>query len=473
MIPNTLQIEEQEIAIENEYRELMAFGESEIWERYNSLKKEIESSEFQNKVKAIGQQKFSSTPEYQQWQKWHDLSKNSHLVSYFKIKKSKDLQRFNELEKAEKTQHWVELEKTVHSAEFKKAEQNKKEFKESNYYTVFEEFNKLKADADIRFWKKFKQSAAYSNYVETEQSTLLKEYNSLLEVINSEDFIQTKKYYEQPAQKKIEASEEYKLIEEFEQLKKSEKIIWYIKNQNSEKFNWIKHWELKFCEEFAGSKLDTDNWLTRYCQADKFLNANYSLEGDYHCYTEGKNTNLKDSVCSIVTRKEKITGEAWSTAFGFFEREFDYTSGLINTAKSFRSKYGIIKAKVKFEAAGSVTHNFWLGADQMLPHIDICKFDMNKIYFTRFSGDGNGLDKKVCSYNASKLSQGWWIIELEWQPGKLIWRVNGLKLYELSSNIPDIDMYLAFSSGLYRAATEQSSSVSFDIDWVRWFQPSK
>jgi len=49
----------------------------------------------------------------------------------------------------------------------------------------------------------------------------------------------------------------FKELQEYDQLKKSDDIIWYLKVKDSNKFDILKHRELTFSDEFDGEKLDT------------------------------------------------------------------------------------------------------------------------------------------------------------------------------------------------------------------------
>jgi beta-glucanase (GH16 family) len=308
--------------------------------------------------------------------------------------------------------------------------------------------------------------------LEIKDSQKLEEYSELDAYVKSDDFIKRKKELELPAKKKIELSEDYHIVNEFKQLAVTDKIKWYLANRNHKKFDWLRKWKLQFADDFDAGKLDTDKWMTRYYYGDALLGQSYSLNTDYHYTTDGENIETASGACSIVTRKQSVTGQAWNPAFGFMPKEFDVTSGLISSGKSFRSAYGLIRAKVRFNSPYPVTHAFWLSSSQMLPQIDIFKFDRKKLLMGNFWGnaaENNGVKQNVDKLSASKLDQEYWIVELEWAPNQLIWRVNGLVVKTLTENIPNEPMYLVFSSGLYRNELP-TTSAKFDIDWVRWYQ---
>jgi beta-glucanase (GH16 family) len=476
LIPGTDHIEQQMKSLEDEYSELLEFADSVTWKRYEELNQEVNSEAFARKLKEIGERKFEDTPEYTKYQRWKSLRNDSAIKTYFKVKKSGRLARFQLFETSGKPGRLKELETVMSTDEFHAAKSlPKKEFHASSFFATEHEYKKLIASKEYRFWSSFKQSSDYKIYIEIKDSQKLTEYAELETYVSSDAFIKLKKDLELPAKKKIELSEDYHIVNEFKQLAATDKVKWYLANRDHKKFDWLKKWKLQFADDFNDDKLDTDKWMTRYYYGDTLLGQGYSLDADFHYNTDGDNVETASGICSIVTRKQNVTGQAWNPAFGFMPKEFEVTSGLISTGKSFRSTYGVIKAKVRFNSSYPVTHAFWLSSSQILPQIDVFKFDRKKLSVGSFFGnpvEENGAKQEIGRLSASKLEQGYWIIELEWSPNQLTWRVNGLVVKTQTDNIPNEPMYLVFSSGLYRNELP-GASVKFDIDWVRWYQSAQ
>lgn len=473
LIPDTTRLEEKMIALEREYNQLLSFHETVTWKRYEELEQEVKSSAFHHKIEAIKQLKFEHSPEHARFVEWQNLKASESLRTFFKVKKSDSLARFQSFETSENPKRVAELETILASKEFQAAKElPKSEFHASEYFAYQKEYKHITESGDYKFWASFKQSDKYKTYLKMKDS---KEYHQFLELeayVNSEEFKKKKEYLSLPAKKKVEQADEYHIIQEHSQMAGNEEIKWYLASRNHARFDWHRKWQLVFSDEFKADKLDTDKWLTRYFYGDAILGQSYSLASDYHYVSEGKNIEVKSDVCSIVTRNEKATGNAWNPAFGFIPKEFTVTSGLINSGKSFRSKYGIIQAKVCFNGSHPITHAFWLASNQSLPQVDVFKFENNKFIASNYYGSIAEPKKDGVKLSSSKLANGYWIVELEWAPNLLIWRVNGLEVQRLTQNIPSEDMYLVFSSGLY-ADQAISQSVNFDIDWVRWYQERK
>lgn len=308
--------------------------------------------------------------------------------------------------------------------------------------------------------------ADFQAFKEYEKSDELKHFLDLEKEIKSSDFALRKKKIKKSEYKD---SEEYKKETEYGVLKKSEKVLWYFKTKKKYPFKEIEKWDLTFEEKFNDSKLDTSKWLTRYFWGDKGLDSSYALEDDLSFPTEGKNIEFYDNKARIVTRAEKTEGLVWRGYQGFVKESFDYTSGLISSAKSFKQKYGVFKAKVKM-AAGSVAQAFWMVSESRLPHIDVARFENGKLYSNYFWGSEDSLSKSISKTGGAKYADNYFIFTLEWSPNKLVWKINDKVFKTQSSGVPQEEMYINFSANLKKDASTGGLPSAMEIDWVRVYK---
>ena len=304
----------------------------------------------------------------------------------------------------------------------------------------------------------------YQEYLEYSTSSELARFEFLNKYINSPEFEEKEN---DPDANRAEIDE---IKSEFKQIKKSPKLVAYLKSKSREaKFIPLKTWKLEFEDHFDGEKLDTQKWLTRYYWGDKLLKDSYTLPGDQQCNTNGKNVSVSGSKLSILTRNEVVKGFMWDPVCGFLPREFPYTSGMINTGKFFRQMYGKVEAKIKVPK-GKAYHAFWLASEQMTPQINVFKYSRKKFYLGHFWGslaDYKGIQKdhtRVTGDFAGKYC----IFSLEWTPKYLEWRINGVVYKTTSRGIPFEPMYIAFGSGVENDA-KLSKPVKLEIDWVRFY----
>ena len=462
LIPATAKIEQAEKALTDEFNKLNAFAGSETLKKYTELKELVTSSSFLQKKKEIESLSYKGSEEFAREKEFLSLQKAKDIVLYFRTVGGTALKKFRELDGSEKIKSYEALEKLVQSLEFREKSKSK-EFKGSEDDKKLQEYNRLKVSTEIKEYFTFKKSKEYANFLNTDGSARLARYNELKELVATNEFKEKKNYLLD--KKRFEKTEMFKQLEEFNKVKNDADILWYFKVKDSDKFNIIKHRELIFSDEFEGDKLNTSVWLTNYYWGDKLLHDRYSVEGDLQAYTEKDNFEVRNSLLKIITRPQKVQGKVWSGASGFRTQDFAFTSGIINTGKSFRQKYGIFSAKVKL---GDPTAKcaFWMLTDKITPHIDICRTANGKVVADYFAS----ADKKVKSAVGSKYATDFYIFTLEWTADKLIWKINDTVLMTQTSDVPQEPMYIIFSGGLDKPV---NSMITTEIDWVRVYKPVK
>lgn len=526
MIPSTSKIEQAEKALVTEYEKLQAYTESADLALYNKLDKLTNSSDFIQKCKEIKALQYKNSEEYSKEKEFIALQKSKDIVTYFKTVSGNDLKKFREMEGSDKLKEFETLEKFIKSPAFlekqkmrpvtfkdtdeyrrfneykslksdpeiksflksKKKDEIKKSksilrfeeldtfiksseflekkrmkpitFKDSEEYKKLLEYNRLKGSQEIKEFFRFKNSKEYANFLSTDGSARLKRYDELKDYVATPEFKAQKEYLLD--KKKFEKSEFFKNSQEYQKLKKSSEIIWYFKVKDSDKFNLLKSRDLTFSDEFDGEKLDTSKWLTNYYWGEKLLKDRYSVESDLQIYTEKENFELRNSILKINTKPQKMNGKVWSAKNGFTGKEFNYTSGLINTGTSFRQKYGIFSAKIKLGNADARS-SFWMLADKITPHVDICRTSAGKVWFDYFSAKGDISKTSI----GSRYSNDFFIYTLEWTADKLVWKINDTDVYTQTSDVPQEPMYVLLAGGLTKPI---NGSTSMEVDWVRVYK---
>jgi beta-glucanase (GH16 family) len=200
-------------------------------------------------------------------------------------------------------------------------------------------------------------------------------------------------------------------------------------------------------------EIDKNKWLTKYFWGDQLLNQSYALAADRHFYKTEENAVVENSLLKLYTKKEVATGQAWDPAIGFFPKEFDYTSALVNTGENFRQQYGAFEAKVRMRSSSSVYHAFWMVSDKAVPHVDIFRFSgkhKKQIELNNHWEDSRnqGIHSNSGRIGGLDFSRGFFIFRLEWYPGKLVWKINDTVVRQEVEGVPDEPMYILFSSGI-------------------------
>jgi hypothetical protein len=413
---------------------------------------------------------FKDTDEYRKFDEYKALKKDPEIKAFLRPPKKKKSffgssknksEPKAEIIKTKSILRFEELGSFIKSSEFL-AKKNMRPitFKDSEEYKKLLEYKRIKSTIEIREFYRFKASKEYSNFLNTDGSTRLVRFHELKNYIATAEFNEKKAYLLD--KKRFEKTQMFKDEQEYKKLKKNEDIKWYFKVRDSDKFDILKSRELTFSDEFDGEKLDTKKWLTNYYWGEKLLKDRYSVESDLQAFTEKENFEIRNSVLRINTKSQKINGKVWSASKGFTTKDFNYTSGLINSGNSFRQKYGIFSAKIKL-GNPNAKNAFWMLADKITPHLDICHTGGGKVWFDYFSAKGASSKTSL----GSRYSNDYFIYSLDWTSDKLVWKINGTEVFSQTSDVPQEPMYILLAGGLDKPI---NGMTSMEIDWVRVYK---
>lgn len=479
LIPGIEDVEAKRAELIKEYEEFKEYDESDELKHFLELEKFVNSDEFPVRKKAIMEQKYSDTGEYQKEKRYFELKKSPMIKNYFKVKSSPKLQELQQVEQSGYPEEFNKLDQEVNSQEFidKKKSMKSSEFKETDDFIKLQRYNELKKSKPLKNYYKFKESDNYKQYLEVEGSDMLKEYKELEEFINTDEFRKVKTYMLLSPKKKFLQSDEYAKLQEYNKLKKSDRIVRYYKLLKSDKFDELERWNLSFEDDFDGNKLDDKKWITKHYWGETVVNAPYSQDNELQYYTDGDNIELDDSHLRIITRQEQAKGNSWNPKIGFHVRNYDYTSGLVNTGTSFRQQYGLFEIKVKISPSFSVSHAFWMLSEKILPQINVFKFENKKFQFGHLWGNidsKRNVNKQLSKVKASKFIDQYVIFSLEWTPEKITWKINDARVLTQKKDIPQEPMYLILSSGIFKKkVNEQELPGVMDIDWIKCYEEQK
>ncbi len=446
---------------------------SKEWENFESLEEFIKSSDFLTQKDKIDKKEYASSELKKQEDEYKKLNGSKEIKLFKKLYALPEAKDYIELKNSEKLENYEKIKGIVESDSFKQEKKKieKSTFKDTPEYKKEQRLKSLQKSADHKKYTKILNSKEYKAFQELNGGEKISNFEQLEKFMGSDEFKEVKSYMLLKPVEKYKQSEEYKKEMAYNELANSENIKWFYKAQKEDRFKEIKYLDLTFEDDFNENKLDTKKWMTRYFWGDALLKDSFSLDSDNHLNTDGKNIEVNNGVLSIVTKKEELQGKAWNPQLGFIMKNFSYSSGVINTGNSFRQKYGVFEAKIKLTASKPVGHAFWLISDQILPHIDIVKYDKN-VWMNNFWLNGeNSVHKNMKKLKPSKYTSGYFIYTLEWKKDLLTWKVNGKVIATQTTGVPNDAMYLNFSSGIFNSKQEASNvPVKFDVDWVRCYQ---
>jgi beta-glucanase (GH16 family) len=452
------------------YSDFESLQHSAELEEFIKLEKYLQSKEF-IQIKNGPKKVFKKSEAAAKLKEYQITRKSNKYKNYFKLHNSTEFSDYKKVHNSEELKYFLELQKIVESETFKNKRKQieSQRFDETQEFQKLQQFKTLEKSALIKKYFKVVNSKQLAHYKNLENSKEISHYEKLEKYILSEPFINSKNYLLDP--KKWEKTEDFKLFQEFNQLKKDPTLLWYFKNKDLAKYSELKAVKLVFEDHFDQGALDQEKWISRYFWGEMILGESYALPGEKHLFTD-KNIELNGSTIKLVTKQGKISGKEWHPAYGFYPKDFEYSSGLISTGKSHRQKYGRIKAKIKIPASQGLLHAFWLSGNTMLPQIDIFKYNNQKLFFNNFWGnpaDPGNINKDISSISSSVFTKGFFIYSLEWTPDKLIWKINDLVVKIQTVGVPEEPLYIVLNSGKVDGTTE-NLPVKLEIDWIRCYE---
>lgn len=423
-ITSTTKLEKNELELVKAMERYAQVDKSVELAEYKKLYHEVESADFQEKKKTYQSRKYKDTEEFRVTHKFEKLQHSADIQSYLKLLENKDLKEF------------LKFEKTAQ-------------------FELLGDAKKVEASTLLQKMKAFKDSKEFSLYTRFHNSFILKEYQELQQKMTNPEFQKSNEFWKN--EHRWSLTPEYALEQRFNELANNPDIAFYV-NEKPERFEQYRSLKVAFHEEFIWNTLDKSNWKFGFNYVSSKLIGNHSFANEKQANNSGKNVSVQDGVLKIHTKHEKVTARAWDTKHGFVPKEYEYTSDVLQTADSFRLKYGIVRAKIR--CTGNVQHAFWLGADTKLPHVNVFHFDGKQI--TVGNATKTVFDKAtITGISASD----YYIYTLMWNKKELIWMINDVEVYRTTSNVPQTDMYLSFNS--FISEKQHGSTGSLEVDWIR------
>ena len=328
----------------NKEKELASQAKSKLVKNYYSV---LQSEAYKNfthvhdseDLKKYQELKDKATSDAQAANEFKILSKDPRFIQYYKFLQSPAYALFVEANKNGIIEKYEKLKAEVESDTFKEKKAYlllpfDKKWEKETQSSQEKEYMQLAADSTIKDYEKFVAGKEFALFNEALKNGTVDKFQELKAFVESEEFKTEKAYMLLKYEQKWRQSEEYQQEEEYKKLAASEKIKWYLSIANSNKFDYLKAWKQTFADEFDTDKLDASKWLTRYYWADSMLNQPYAMFDDQYYPTDGKNLKIDNSILNIETKAEKIQGIGWNPALGFMPKEFNYTTGIINSGKS-------------------------------------------------------------------------------------------------------------------------------------------
>lgn len=394
------------------------------------------------------------------------LKSDSQIKSYFRFEKSLKFKYYHEIKGSHTLARFNELKEMINSDEYKKRKawlEDKQKYEKSETHKKYVHFKQLTSDGEIKFYLSYEKSRSYKNYLDVKESFDLKRYYELKEITESKKFLEHKAYLED--QKKWEKTEEYAKQQKYLEMKKLPHLVRYFKYKGSNAFDFITQNEVIFEDNFTAG-LYKEKWSTLGYWAEKLVKENFSQSGDLQAYTDGKNIVTGKDGVKIQIRKERVKGKFWNPAAGFTPHEFQYSSGLLSTGKSFWFEEGTIEAKIRFNPVKETASLFFLLGEKASPQLNIIETGAKNRMGLLENKNGK---VEFTGISISNLKKGDYIFAFEKTANRVKWLINEKLLFEIPANSIEFPMHLNLSS-LVINEIHSGLPVNFEILWVRCYK---
>ncbi len=446
--------------------DLNAMESSAELKQFEDLKNLIESSDFQHKRRAIESLQFAGSKEEKLLKEYKTLAGSYAIKNYHKILGSNRLSRLQNILSGHALKRFIEVQKEVESVEFvnRRAGLKKKEFVKTPDYLILKEFNHLRKSGDITFWRKFSSSESYLTYLKTIESKELNRFGELKSLTSSREFNDKITYLKD--KKRFLKSEQYKDVLSFNAMDKGKFMADYRKLKRARELDFFEKWDIAFEANFTKKKLDNKLWQPENWIAYRTAGISFSQKDEMQGFNGEKNIELNNKTLSIWAKKEKIQGTVWDPAVGLLPRQYEYSSGILNSAASFRLKEGIIETKVRFKKDPSITSAFTLTGESAFPQIDLFRSTKNGVGLGIVDRQGGKSSKYVRLGGLN--DEHYHIFRLEIFGNQLVWKINGSEVYSNSVSLKE-PLFIHLLTTLHGEVNEHLLPHRFEIDWIRSF----
>jgi beta-glucanase (GH16 family) len=254
-------------------------------------------------------------------------------------------------------------------------------------------------------------------------------------------------------------------------------------------------WALTLNEDF--NSFDEATWNTKLETPKKTYRRS-------NCFFLKRNVFTEDGHLVLITKREKLKLKDESGEV----RKLKYSSGLVNSFKKFRQKYGYFEARIKLPSGRGLWPAFWLMPDRTIDvdipfekgmrstriiaesdkfltgkgmEIDIMEYltEWNRQKF-HMAAHWDGYGKELTSYRTfhkpeRKFSDDFHKYAVYWDEGIIVWYFDDKEVFKLESpRVCDVPMYLILSTNVGGWATWRVERDKLPeqtlIDYVRVWQ---
>lgn len=359
---------------------------------------------------------------------------------YAAVRESDIMKEYNDLIERVKSHDFVSNKKSVSS----------KKYKDTEEYRLSREFDKFQHDKELQRYlelaKSYTSAAEIENakdkkiFAKFNNSSVVREYEQVKAKVSTLEFKERNEFWANP--KRYETTENYKVEQRLEELKRSDDIKFFF-GCNTKRFEFIDNFEQVLDEYFAYKTLNDSAWKAGFHYFSDQLKSVHSFINEKQANTGGKNVMLNGHL-NILTKRGETESPAWHPTRGFVMQNYEYSSDVINGYDVIKTTNGLFRAKMRFTGSKDVCHAFWLVGDRKTPHINVIKYVGGKLEVGMYQGTTNPTyaHETIRGINPEE----WFYYEVAWGKDVIVWYINNVEVFRVSSNVPNVDLFPMFNS---------------------------
>ena len=239
-----------------------------------------------------------------------------------------------------------------------------------------------------------------------------------------------------------------------------------------------QNWHLVFNDEFSGNTLNSGKWASCDLRDRGNNTCKGGSTGELALYTPD-GIVVENGMLRLKAEKRSYT-DGQGVVHG-------YTSGIASTRDKFSFRYGYMEARVNVPKGRAL----WPGLftlpvyrRSIPPEIDVFELlgnDPTLAFLTyHFEGipftDPNR-QTQLIAVNNNDFSKDWYTFGVDWQPGLIVWYINGVEQFRTTDRVPDEAMNLLLTLGVgvdWRGNNFPDGNTPFpsyfNVDYVKVWQ---
>ncbi len=405
------------------------------------------------------------------------------IVRYRQVEKSSELQEFLTLRKVVESPEFQENKRYLLTRKYSDTEESKTtsrfrrlriapivhayylilaypnvkeylEFAKSDRYALLGDPQVVKQSPELKKFRFIDKSWTLRNFRRYEKSKEVQEYLRLRVVVKDEEFKKRNAFWSNS--RRWYTTDESRQDARYEELKAQADIRFFLSQDPKQIAAWEQYRTL-YAEEFDLADLQQTAWKAGFYYDNPNLKTDHSYTNEQQAYNHGKNSLVQSSVLTVETRREQATAPAWHPVKGFVQQAFAWTGDVLQTGETFRASEGLFMAKVRVSGAAHAA--VYLATGERLPIVKLAHWDGHSLSV----GVRTPSKEDTMRIQGVRPSQ-WYVFSVCISGSEIVWYVNNQEVLRTANTLAGASLYPAVAEYIPEGVTTGTGKV--EIDWL-------